>query len=119
MKLPPRGLWNSGAGSCGSNGLPSGSHDPFLTNVAPDFSLIAFVGPSPYDWGSTNEWGNSNYFPQGASTNGYWPVGSTPHGQFTTDRSGELWFGFNDDAIDQVVDDNSGFVEGYLQISGP
>ena len=113
------GSWNGGAGQCGPCGLPSGSHDPFLTNVASDFSLIAFVGANPYDWGTTNEWGNPNYFPQGASTNGYWPVGNAPNEQFTTDRGGELWFGFNDDAVDKVVGDNSGFVDGFIQISGP
>jgi outer membrane protein assembly factor BamB len=108
------GTWNGGAGDCGPGGLAGGSEDPFLATAVDD-SLIAFVGPNPYYWGATNEWGNSGYFPQGASTNGYWPVGTI--GVFTTDRTGELWFGFNDDAVYQNVGDNSGSVAGQIQIT--
>ena len=76
--------------------------DPFLTNIAEDCSLIAFVGPNPYYWGTNYEWGNTSYFPQGASTNGYWPVGNAG-GQFTNKGpAGELWFGFNDDAVTEA-----------------
>jgi len=38
---------------------------------------------------------------------------------FTNNRAGELWFGFNDDARLQLTNDNSGFVAGYIQITGP
>jgi hypothetical protein len=119
VSFPAAGTWNGGPEPCGPAGLASGSWDPFLTNVAADFSLIAFVGPNPYYWNGTNEWFYGNtYFPQGASTNGYWPVGNA-NGVFTNNRAGELWFGFNDDARLQLTNDNSGFVAGYIQITGP
>jgi hypothetical protein len=94
--------------------------DPFL-GTASDFSLIAFVGPNPFFWNSTNEWGNGAYFPQGASTNGYYAVANSTGSNwvFTATRTGELWFGFNDDAVAKDKGDNSGFVIGQLIITGP
>ena len=105
------GIWNGGPdqGQVGPGGeIDNDAFDCFLTtNLALHDSLIAFVGPNPYYWGTTNEWVYGNtYFPQGANTNGYWPVGT--NGTFTTDRAGELWFGFNDDAVNLQTNDNSG-----------
>jgi outer membrane protein assembly factor BamB len=113
------GTWDGGAGTCGPGGLAGGgSLDPFLANAA-DFSLIAFVGQNPYYWGTNYEWVYGNtYFPQQSSSNGYWAVGSS-NGVFTTDRAGELWFGFNDDAVYKIVGDNTGFVAGQIEITGP
>ena len=97
--------------------LPETAGDLFLTNtLAKQFSLIAFVGPNPYYSGNTNEWGNGSYFPRRAGE-GYWELGATS--QFTTDRGGELWFGFNDDAVDGPISDNYGTVAGQIQITGP
>jgi hypothetical protein len=48
-------------------------------------------------------------------TNGYWWVGTT--GVFTTDRTGKLWFGFNDDAVSGRIDDDSGAVFGEVTIT--
>jgi hypothetical protein len=117
VNFPATGTWTGGGGAwCGPEGSAGQSEDPFLS-TAVDFSLIAFVGPSPYDWGTTNEWvyGNS-YFPQGASTTGYFAV---TNGTFRTDRAGELWFGFNDDAVYMQTNDNYGSVAGQIQITGP
>jgi len=116
--FPAVGIWDGGTGTCGPAGLAGGSTDPFLIKAVDD-SLIAFVGPSPYYWGTNYEWVYGNtYFPQQSSTNGYWAVGSS-NGIFKTDRTGELWFGFNDDAVYTNIGDNWGFVAGQMQITGP
>jgi hypothetical protein len=119
------GSWNGDIHEepwCGPGGLSTGSLDPFLS-TANDFSLIAFVGPSPYYWGTIDEWFYDNtYFSQGASTNGYFATTNweTTNWVFTTTRSGELWFGFNDDAKQLMVGDNAGFVAGQIVITnGP
>jgi hypothetical protein len=112
------GEWNTGSGapSCGPAGCYTCSGDPFLaTSQSLGGSLIAFVGPSPYYCGTTNEWGNLNYFPQYTSANGYFPVGGAPNMTFTTDRAGELWFGINDDALYERDGDNSGAMSGIIQ----
>ena len=104
---------------CGPGGLDSGSADPFLSN-APDFSLIAFVGPNPYcDSNGVNRWGDSTYFPQLAGSNGYYAVTNSQgtNWVFTTTRSGYLWFGFNDDSIKEVIGDNYGSVAGQIIIT--
>ena len=77
-----------------------------------------FVRPlpqTPYeDAGLTNEWTpNNTYFPQ-SSSQGYYFLGT--NGQLTVTNSGELWFGFNDDAETLSTNDNSGQVMGQLQI---
>ncbi len=111
------GTWTGDNGQAwwgpGGNGV--NYYDTFVTG--PHFSLIAFVGPNPYYAGATNEWGNGNYFPRQSGANGYWYLGA--NGQFTSDRAGELWLGFNDDAVTKNIDDNFGFVAGQLQITGP
>ncbi len=117
--FPASGIWNGGQGNVGVGGeSDSLGWECFLTNtVAPHDSLIAFVGPNPYcDTNGANRWGDPSYFPQPPGE-GYWEVGTT--NQFTTDRAGELWFGFNDDAVLEDTGDNSGFVVGQLQITGP
>lgn len=87
----------------------------------PDFSLIAFVGPNPLFFGTTNEWGNASFFPQTSSANGYFAVTNSQvtNWVFTATRTGELWFGFNDDAVAKDISDNTGFVSGQIQITGP
>ena len=118
------GMWNGGTGQ--ETVGPSGETDDlgfdcFLTDtVAPHDSLIAFVGSniplSPYcDSNGVNRWGNSNYFPQQPG-HGYWELGTTTN--FTsTNRAGELWLGFNDDAVDEDIGDNTGAVAGYILIT--
>ena len=110
-RVSPRAIWSTGyhGTSCTWTGCEYCSADPFLTNIALGGSLIAFVGPNPYYWGSTNEWGNSSYFPQGASTNGYFAVGNS-NGVFRSDRAGWLWYSINDDAIGGDYEDNWGYM---------
>ncbi len=90
-----------------ADGDGSDATDTFVTGA--QFSLIAFVGPNPYTGASS--------FPQPSGSSGYWYVGT--NGPFTTDRSGELWFGFNDDANTGKIVDNFGSVFGTIQITGP
>jgi hypothetical protein len=63
--------------------------------------LIAFVGPNPYQ----GHWGDSSFFPQ---PHGYWAIGSSR--QFTSNETGELWLGLNDDAVSEGTGDNAGSV---------
>ncbi len=100
------GTWNGYNGWFGPAGNGTNSSDTFVTGS--QFSLVAFVGQNPYLAGS---------FPQPAGSNGYWLVGV--NGPFMTDRSGELWFGFNDDARTGSTGDNAGWVSGSIQITGP
>jgi outer membrane protein assembly factor BamB len=113
------GTWTGdGQNYYGPSGNGYSNIDTFLAG-APQFSLIAFVGANPY-YGSTtnNQWtSNNTYFPRQPGQ-GYWELGTT--GQFTTtNRSGELWFGFNDDGESLSIGDNYREVVGQLQISGP
>jgi hypothetical protein len=73
-------------------------------------SLIAFVGPDPYQ----GHWGDGSFFPQ---TNGYWYIGSSA--QFTSDKTGELWLGFNDDAVSKEIFDNQGSVTAQIVVPEP
>jgi hypothetical protein len=105
------GLWTpNGSDWCGPGGTNDGSTDTFVnTNHA---SLVAFVGSNPYA-----EWGNSSFFPQDSSANGFYPVGI--YNQFTNTSSGELWLGFNDDALSLSVSDNSGSVTALVRTNDP
>ena len=124
VNFPTFGHWNGGGGDLGADG-DGGTHDTngFVTNAAA-VSLIASVGPNPYcDSLGTNQWvvGNT-YFPllseQAGGTNGYWSVGSG--GTFTSDRTGKLWFGINDDSNGTLfTNDNSGALFGILQVTPP
>lgn len=111
------GGWYGGNGACGPEGQVN---DPDTFVLAPQFSLIAFVGPDPYkDALGTNHYGLvDGYFPQTAEndsgTNGYWRVGTS--NSFTIDRSGKLWLGFNDDARTAATNDNGGAVYGEVKI---
>jgi hypothetical protein len=71
--------------------------------------LLAFVGPSPYN----GRWGDSSFFPE---TSGYVSVGS---GQtFVAPYAGELWLGFNDDAVSRNNFDNTGQVVAAITVLG-
>ena len=100
-----------------ANGTNDNSVDVFLAG-ANHGSLIAYVGTyPPYDDSTgANRWGDETYFPQSAG-NGYWFVGE--NATITTDRTGELWFLINDDAVSEETDDNSGFLEVTLLIKQP
>lgn len=90
--------------------------DLFLAGANHD-SLIAYVGTyPPYDDSTgANRFGDSSYFPQSAG-NGYWLVGT--NAQITTDRSGELWFLINDDAVSEGTNDNSGSLDVTVSTQG-
>jgi hypothetical protein len=88
----------------------SGYGDTFLYE-ANWGELIAFVGSDPYQ----GHWGDGSFFPQHT---GYWIIGSS--GQFVSNKTGELWLGFNDDAVSESVGDNGGTVTASITItSGP
>jgi outer membrane protein assembly factor BamB len=99
----------------GPGGEPDQSGDPWLATAVDD-SLIAFVGPNPYECNGTNVWGTT-FFPQYSSSNGYYPVGAA--GVFTNVHgAGYLWFGINDDAGPQKqTNDNLGVLYGNLIIT--
>lgn len=99
------GFWNWGTnrsafGPDGDSNSPYPFWDLFCSK-ARQGALIAYVGPDPFQ----GHWGDSNFFPRAT---GYWSIGSS--NQFITDRTGELWLGFNDDAVSQNNWDNSGLV---------
>ena len=54
-------------------------------------------------------WGDAGFFPQ---STGYLDVGSSL--QFNSASNGELWLGFNDDAVSENVGDNSGSVTAVI-----
>jgi hypothetical protein len=112
--FPAAGHWDPGNGvSYGPEGSAS-LYGDWLQNT-PWAGLLGFVGPNPHcDDRGTNRWGDPTYFPRPPGTN-YWYVGTNV--QFTATRAGELWFGFNDDAIGMAVWDNSGVVYGPLIIT--
>jgi len=105
------GTWSpSGSLSFDPNGDTLGPRDygdEFL-NPAYWAELIAFVGPDPYQ----GQWGNAAFFPQ---TTGYWEIGSSR--QFTSNKGGELWLGFNDDAVSKAIGDNSGTVYANVTVT--
>ena len=98
-------IWVTPNGASGTGGYT----DQFLAG-ANHGELIAFVGIDPYQDG---KYGTS-YFP--VTDTGYWPIGSSK--QFQSDRHGELWLGFNDDARTQVISDNQGNVTANITVSG-
>ncbi len=111
------GAWNCGgtppppsfgAGGDLNPGSPPSS-DRFYFG-APHGALIAYVGPDPLQ----GHWGDGNFFPR---TSGYWLIGSSS--QFTADTTGELWLGFNDDAVSERVSDNSGWVLARWTLGQP
>jgi hypothetical protein len=70
--------------------------------------LIAYIGSDPYQ----GHWGDGSFFPQ---QTGYWAIGSS--GQFTSNKNGELWLGFNDDAVSEVIGDNAGSVTADITVN--
>jgi len=122
--FPATGNWLGYTGSSyyGPGGNGETNYDTFVNG--PQYSLIAFVCTNttppyntPYYSGTTYEWGVGSYFPQPSGSNGYWSIGTTLPLRFTSDRTGELWFGFNDDAVTQTISDNRGAVAGYFTIT--
>jgi hypothetical protein len=91
--------------------------DPNTTTTADLFysgarhaALIGYLGLDPYQ----GHWRDGSFFPQ---PTGYWNIGS--NNVFTADRTGELWLGFNDDAVTGGTNDNSGFVTAQISIMPP
>ena len=100
------GLWtfHEPDNLCDPNGIYGGGSDEFLNNGAVAM-LIAFVGPDPYQG---DRWG-THFFPQDSN---YWGIGSSGH--FISDKAGELWLGFNDDAVSKNITDNNGSVTAHI-----
>jgi len=112
VEINASGLWclsQDWRGWFGPDGLTwdYGCWDTFLYE-ANHGELIAFVGSDPYQ----GHWGDGNFFPQHT---GYWAIGSS--GQFTSNKSGELWLGFNDDAVTENTWDNGGSVTALIVTS--
>ncbi len=95
-------------GPDGDSGNTFGLEDTFYWGAAKG-ALIAFIGPDPYQ----GRWGDANFFPQ---TSGYWNIGSSA--TFTSDKTGELWLGFNDAArsMGHGVADNRGLVTALISV---
>lgn len=80
--------------------------------------LIAYIDPAP---GSTagpyqGHWGDKKFFPyQNLLYPLYWAVGNKL--TFTSDRTGYLWLGINDDAVTEAVSDNWGSLTANVTIS--
>ena len=108
LAISAPGTWCWGAWT-DADGTDSGSTDVFLAG-ANQGSLIAYVGTNlPYcDSTGADRWGDTNYFPRPAG-NGYWLAGKKAN--IITDRTGELWFLINDDAVSKNIGDNSGSLE--------
>ena len=98
--------WQGTGNFTGPDGTNDGTTDTFLNNGT-HAMLIAFVGSDPYQ----GHWGDSSFFPQDS---GYWGIGSC--GQFTSNTTGELWLGFNDDAVTLAIDDNVGSVTAQVSV---
>jgi len=113
LAISASGTWNWSS-LCDADGVNDGVTDLFLAG-ANHGSLIAYVGTHPpnEDSTGTDRWGDSTYFPRPAG-NGYWLVGKKA--TITTDRTGELWFLINDDALTKAIDDNSGELNVTLSI---
>ena len=106
------GLWSWGGGHIsGPNGDTNytATWDLFYAG-APGGSLVAYVGESPYQGHS----GDGTFFPQ---PTGYWSIGTS--NQFISPTAGELWLGYNDDAVDQLTNDNSGSVLARISTAMP
>jgi hypothetical protein len=99
--------WQVSSGWFGPDGVYDWTTDTFLDNGT-HAMLIAFVGSDPYQ----NHWGDGSFFPQ---TTGYWNIGSS--GQFTSDKTGKLWLGFNDDAVSMATGDNGGSVTAQISVT--
>jgi hypothetical protein len=91
--------------------------DPNTTTTADLFysgarhaALIGYLGTDPYQ----GHWRDGSFFPQAT---GYLNIGSS--NLFTADRTGELWLGFNDDAVTGGTNDNSGFIAAQVSILPP
>jgi hypothetical protein len=105
------GSWNPWTGvlsPCGPDGAPTAPDwdDSFLLG-ANSAALIAYVGTDPLQ----GHWGDRSFFPRAT---GYWVIGSS--GGFTSPVAGELWLGFNDDAVNQQTWDNSGSVMAQITV---
>lgn len=111
VSVTASGAWAWAYGdACGPDGTPGvTSYDVFI--VGNRGLLIAFVGPDP----TQGQWGNSSFFPQSV---GYWAIGS--NNSFTSNSTGELWLGINDDAVTEAINDNSGSLNATISVaSGP
>ncbi len=113
LAISASGTW-SWAEWCDADGVNDGCTDVFLAG-ANHGSLIAYVGTHPpyEDSTGTDRWGDTTYFPKPAG-NGYWLAGK--NATITTDRTGELWFLINDDAVSESIGDNSGVLSVRVQI---
>lgn len=102
------------------------TYDRFLY-VANHGEMIGYVGSDPYqgNWGRYYyDWYWEGFYLNGRNQlPGYLHVGEyaiTPEGfQWTADRSGLLWLGFNDDAKSKAIGDNIGFVEVQIYVGSP
>jgi len=107
VNISAYGLWSWGGGHIsGPDGDPNYTAfwDLFYSGGLGG-SLVAYVGADPYQ----GHWGDSTFFPQ---TTAYWKIGSAA--DFVSPISGELWLGFNDDAVDERAGDNAGAVSAQI-----
>ena len=116
LTISASGTWSWASGEwTDADGTIISNPDVFLSG-ANQGSLTAYVGTHPpyEDDTGANRWGDASYFPR-PTGNGYWLAGK--RATITTDRTGELWFLFNDDATGQYIDDNAGTLEVRVTIN--
>jgi len=116
LTISASGTWSWASGEwTDADGTIISNPDVFLSG-ANQGSLTAYVGTHPpyEDDTGANRWGDASYFPRPPG-NGYWLAGK--RATITTDRTGELWFLFNDDATGQYIDDNAGTLEVRVTIN--
>jgi hypothetical protein len=114
ISISASGSWNWGQavanfGPDGDPNTPFGYYgDEFEGFDIEDHGrLIGFVGVDPFQ----GEWRNGLFFPQ---TSGYISVGSGE--TFSSPWAGTLWLGFNDDAVNGGVGDNTGQVTAEITV---
>lgn len=110
VSITASGTWSPALGQVsGPEGFAntSGSFDNFYAD-ANWAALIGYVGADPYQ----GNWGDGNFFPQAS---GYFDIGSGD--QFVSLATGELWLGFNDDAVSEDVGDNYGSVTARVNFN--
>jgi hypothetical protein len=123
VDITASGSWNPGGAPCGPDGYSASYRDWYDNfydaNASPSYEhamLIAFVGEDPYKPDGDHDWGQSIWPAPVGDGGGYWPIGS--QFQFTSDRRGKLWLGFNDDANTGAIGDNTGNVTANITASG-
>jgi len=110
VSISASGTWSGYGVPLGPDGQVNGPgpNDEFFSG-ANKAELIGFIGTDPFQ----GHFGDGSFFPQAS---GYLAIGSSA--SFIASKSGELWLGFNDDAVSTAAGDNLGFVTANITAQG-